>query len=748
MVTPNNRGDGRTALANTRSAWVNLRSGPGTDYTDIGDIRNNTLVLYFPDSRQGDWIYLEQYGLAGWVHTGFVNFTPVAADPPTAPKRPTPYDGHVAMWYWEGDSVQEDTIEELVRNLRQQAPAVTQFFLKTSNGHLWQGESDSKRAMAVDGPDDITRWGEVLERYGLELHAWCVPRGVFNIQEEARIMVETAKHPMVKSLLLDVEPDRDWYWAGTPSQVRELMIAVRREIPGDFHIGMVVDPRPWHYNSIFPEAWKPFINSIEPMVYWVDFRATPDAALIQMYETWLQYGLPIVPILQVTAPLNEIREAHALATARYGAKGLSWWRYGVGTSAELNALSIPIPDSDVEVPPFPPDDGGGGEDPGDTLVEEILITPDDSRFARGTYTGREEFRTYVQRMGWPVLYTDTEPRSSSVWAMWTPMVEISGQYAVEVYIHKPFSTTSNARYKIHGVKGQDSEVIVSVNQSRNANDWYRLGVFDFDKNLPNTGRVFLNDATGEDGRYITFDAIRWRRVVSVEPPDDIPGATEDGTIVIDGVIYCDGYDSPVGNRRNSGDRTGSRVWPTGWRDASPYAEPYLYNSYIGRYTSVHTGADLNWGSGAYSDVGQEIYSIASGVVIFANERREWGNMVVIEHDPYVKDGRKVATRYAHLQRIDVRVGQRVGRGEQIGTLGGTRGRPGLSWVPHLHFDVTPVSTMERNVEDWPPLRYQDGKSISQMTNEEYQTWINRVTADILRDYFDPQLWIQNNRPNR
>jgi murein DD-endopeptidase MepM/ murein hydrolase activator NlpD len=332
--------------------------------------------------------------------------------------------------------------------------------------------------------------------------------------------------------------------------------------------------------------------------------------------------------------------------------------------------------------------------------------------------------------------------------MWTPTVEISGQYAVEVYIHKPFSTTRNARYKIHGVKGQDSEVLVTVNQSRNTNDWYRLGVFDFDKNLPNTGRVFLNDATGEEGRYITFDAIRWRRVVAVEPPSDIPNATENGMIVRNGVIYCDGYDSPVGNRRNSGNRAGSQVWPRGWRDASPYAEPYLYNSFIGRYTSVHTGADLNWGSGAYTDVGQEIYSIASGVVVFANERREWGNMVVIQHDPYIKNGRRVATRYAHLQRIDVKVGDRVGRGQQIGTLGGTRGRPGLSWVPHLHVDVTPASTMQRNVEDWPPLRYKEGKSISEMTNAEYQTWVNRVTADILKDYFDPQGWIDNNRPNR
>ncbi|MFZ4814041.1 MAG: peptidoglycan DD-metalloendopeptidase family protein [Phototrophicaceae bacterium] len=744
-VTPTSKGKGQTALADTRAAWVNLRNGPGTNYTDIGDIRDNTLVQYYPDTKQGDWVYLEQYGLAGWVHSGFLTLEPVAANPPTAPTKPTPYDGHVAIWYWEGDSVQENSIEELVANIKRYAPKVTQFWLKTSNGHLWQGESDSKKALAVHGAADITRWGEVLQRYGMELHAWCVPRGTTNLAQEARLMIETANHPMVKSLNLDVEPDRGWYWAGTAEQVRELMLQVRRGVPGNKHISMTVDPRPWHYNTIFPEAWKPFVNSIHPMVYWVTFGSSPDASLKQMYETWLPYGLPIVPIFQADAPVNEIREAHSLATGRYGAKGLSWWRYGVGTTTELAALSIAIPNSPVTPTPSP--DPTPPPTNGD-LVDEILITPADSRFARGTYTGQEEFRAYVQKMGWTVYYTATSAAQNRVWAMWTPDVKISGEYAVDVYIHKPFSTTGNARYKIHGVQGQAAEVTVSVSQSQSAGDWVRLGVFNFDKNLPNSGRVFLNDLTGEEGKYLTFDAVRWRRVAQVEPQPTTPPATTNGTIVVNGVTYCDGFDPPVGNKRNSGDRDGTRVWPTGWRDASPYAEPYLYDSSLGRYTSVHTGADLNWGSGAYDDVGQELYSIASGVVLYANMRPEWGNLVVIQHDPYIKDGRRIATRYAHLQRMDVKVGDRVARGQIIGTLGGTRGRAGSSWVPHLHVDVMPSSTMERNVEDWPASRYKNGLSVYQMTASQYQTWVNKVVADILKDYLDPKIWIEQNRPNR
>ncbi|MFZ4827834.1 MAG: peptidoglycan DD-metalloendopeptidase family protein [Phototrophicaceae bacterium] len=746
-VVPSTLGSGQVALANTKAAWVNLRSGPGTNYDDIGDIRDNTLVQYYPVTQQGDWVYLEQYGKVGWVHVGFLEFEAVNANPPTKATATTPYDGQVGIWYWEGDSVQESSKEEVIRNIKSLSPAITQFWLKTSNGHLWQGRSDNKRALAVDGYNNITEWGEVCKKYGMELHAWCVPRASTSIALEAELMIQTANHPMVKSLNVDVEPDTKWYWTGTAEQVRELMLLVRKGVPSNYHIGMTVDPRPWHYNTIFPDAWRPFINSIHPMVYWATFSTTPDAALKQMYETWLAYGLPIIPIFQVDAPTNEIQAAHSLATSKYGASGISWWRYGVGSSVEMRALNLAIPKGgSTGATPSPTPSTTPTETP--SYGDEILITPASPAFAKGSYTGKDEFKGYVQRMGWPVYYANSSSSRSKVWAMWSPEITTSGQYSVDVYIHKPYSKTGNARYKVHGVRGQNSEVLVAVNQAQNVNNWYRLGVFDFDANLPNSGRVFLNDVTGTEEETLTFDAVRWRRVVAVRPVPTTNIVSSSGTITVNGVIYADGFDSPVGNRVNSGDRTGTRIWPSGWRDASPYPEPYLWSSSLGRYTSVHTGADLNWGSGPYDDEGQEIYSIASGTVIFANERPEWGNLVVIVHDPYIKDGRKVASRYAHLKSMKVSVGMRVTRGELIGVLGGTRGRPGASWVPHLHFDITPASTLEKNAEDWPAVRYRNGLTVATMSHAQYETWIANVQADILKTYLDPKSFIEEHRPNR
>jgi murein DD-endopeptidase MepM/ murein hydrolase activator NlpD len=85
----------------------------------------------------------------------------------------------------------------------------------------------------------------------------------------------------------------------------------------------------------------------------------------------------------------------------------------------------------------------------------------------------------------------------------------------------------------------------------------------------------------------------------------------------------------------------------------------------------HTGVDIS------APYGSRVVAPADGTVIFAGAREGYGNIVVIDH----KFG--VTTRYGHLYKFNVQVGQHVTRYDVIGYVG-TSGR---STGSHLHFEL-------------------------------------------------------------
>ena len=110
-------------------------------------------------------------------------------------------------------------------------------------------------------------------------------------------------------------------------------------------------------------------------------------------------------------------------------------------------------------------------------------------------------------------------------------------------------------------------------------------------------------------------------------------------------------------------------WPVNGRVDSEYA---LRRSPWNRARREHhDGIDIG------SLPGTPIKSPAAGTVVAASAHGGYGKNVMLDH------GYGVKSRYAHLKKIDVKMGQRVEKGEVLGLVGST----GRSTGPHLHYEV-------------------------------------------------------------
>jgi murein DD-endopeptidase MepM/ murein hydrolase activator NlpD len=128
-----------------------------------------------------------------------------------------------------------------------------------------------------------------------------------------------------------------------------------------------------------------------------------------------------------------------------------------------------------------------------------------------------------------------------------------------------------------------------------------------------------------------------------------------------------------------------QVYPEG----RPVQEGFI-SSYFGRradpftgYTAVHKGLDFAGSEGS------KVSAVAAGLVTFAGERTGFGEMVEINH------GNGLATRYCHNEKLLVKQGDMVRKGQDVALLGST----GHSTGPHLHFEVL------KNGTQVDPLRF-------------------------------------------
>jgi hypothetical protein len=118
----------------------------------------------------------------------------------------------------------------------------------------------------------------------------------------------------------------------------------------------------------------------------------------------------------------------------------------------------------------------------------------------------------------------------------------------------------------------------------------------------------------------------------------------------------------------------SRLWqgrfqvPVPGEMHGPFGTRRLFNNEL---QSHHTGVDFR------AQTGDPIHAAGAGVVRLSKDLFYSGNAVVIDH------GAGVFTSYSHLSRIDVKVGQRIEKGQAVGLAGAT----GRVTGPHLHWGV-------------------------------------------------------------
>ena len=127
---------------------------------------------------------------------------------------------------------------------------------------------------------------------------------------------------------------------------------------------------------------------------------------------------------------------------------------------------------------------------------------------------------------------------------------------------------------------------------------------------------------------------------------------------------------------------------------------------IYKIKKMHTGLDFS------APRGTPIYATGAGKVKKAqNSYRKtgYGNQVEIDH------GFGYVTKYAHMQMITVKKGQKIKRGDLIGYVGSTGG----STAPHCHYEII------KDGKKIDPIQY----IIQDVTDEEYQKLLDLASRE-------------------
>jgi hypothetical protein len=116
------------------------------------------------------------------------------------------------------------------------------------------------------------------------------------------------------------------------------------------------------------------------------------------------------------------------------------------------------------------------------------------------------------------------------------------------------------------------------------------------------------------------------------------------------------------------------LWAGSFESPVPFTPTDSFGTrrmFNGKLASIHRGTDF------HAPAGTLVVAANDGVVIIAQGMFYEGNLVVVDH------GQQFSTLYMHLSKIEVKVGERVHKGQRLGLSGAT----GRVTGPHLHLGV-------------------------------------------------------------
>jgi murein DD-endopeptidase MepM/ murein hydrolase activator NlpD len=210
---------------------------------------------------------------------------------------------------------------------------------------------------------------------------------------------------------------------------------------------------------------------------------------------------------------------------------------------------------------------------------------------------------------------------------------------------------------------------ITFTKAKEGNSWYALAGIDVEQ-APGTYPLELT-ATASNGQSLhatrqvnvlpgTYKTTTLHVAENFVQPD----AATQKRIAADGVIKAAAYARQIDHP----------LWKGRFRSPVPFTATDSFGTrrtFNGELASIHRGTDFHAPSGT------PVLAANDGEVIVAQPMFYEGNLVMINH------GLEFDTQYMHLSKIEVKVGQRVVKGQRIGLSGAT----GRVTGPHLHLGV-------------------------------------------------------------